>query len=174
MTLDRVVVQRHAITMKNLGRALVHFSSSLTAQSAVRKLDQKKCLGNLITARLLGDEECDRLDENQNLPNRSVNGSNELPKSHYDPLSVEKPEKLETHETHSDQKHGETSSKSKEASVLDRGLIAKTHHLSGYFLSHKSQCHQITTFYLSTIDISTLRISLDSSNSTDPFGHLEC
>ena len=176
MTLDRVVIQRHAITMKNLGRALIHFSSSLTAQSAVRKLNQRKCLGNLINARLIEEEECNQLDGNQNLTNRSVNGSNEFPKNHHDhPLSLEKAEKLEkTHEAPLTRKHDEPPFKSKEASILDTGLIVKTLNLSRYLHSNKSHYHQIIIFCSSTIDISILKISLDSSNYINPFEHLEC
>jgi hypothetical protein len=60
--LERIIIEKHSLTMKNLGRAVIQFASSLGAQSAVRQLDQKKCLGNLISARLLKPE-CDSLDK---------------------------------------------------------------------------------------------------------------
>lgn len=62
--LERIVIEKHSLTMKNLGRAVIQFASSLGAQLAVRELDQKKCLGNLISARLLKSE-CDGLDKEQ-------------------------------------------------------------------------------------------------------------
>jgi hypothetical protein len=55
--LEQITIQKHTVTAKISGTAVIHFTNSLSAQSAVCKLDQKKCLGNTISVKLLKSEE---------------------------------------------------------------------------------------------------------------------